>query len=245
MPRNKKKVDEGAGKAYLLSFGDTMTALCAFFIVLNSLAKEQTGANLHAGTGSFVRSLQSFGIPGIAPGEQSQRVFEMQEMSPLYVVPPPDGQASDVNGDGPDEDPDEIRVIDREQEDFERFLNEVGRFAEVSPVTPARGEVTFDIFNPIGSEPPFMTGALTGTFSEVAMFARNPDYRIQIIVWATTPSQTGWARAARQASGLRSEFGKMAALDRNEVNRVSGLGRPWMFSNVKRPAVSIVVRRLE
>ncbi|MCA9059275.1 MAG: hypothetical protein KDA85_12285, partial [Planctomycetaceae bacterium] len=30
----------GPSQAYLLSFGDTMTALLAFFIVLNSLAKE-------------------------------------------------------------------------------------------------------------------------------------------------------------------------------------------------------------
>ena len=49
----KKKLPEPPSKAYLISFGDTMTALLAFFIVLNSLAQEQTGAKLHAGTGSL------------------------------------------------------------------------------------------------------------------------------------------------------------------------------------------------
>jgi flagellar motor protein MotB len=55
--RRKKPDDGGPSKAYMLSFGNMMTAQLAFFIVLNSLAQDQTGANLHAGTGSFVRSL--------------------------------------------------------------------------------------------------------------------------------------------------------------------------------------------
>ncbi|MCP4857370.1 MAG: hypothetical protein GY903_23045, partial [Fuerstiella sp.] len=47
----------GPNQSYLISFGDTMTALLAFFIILNTLAEEQTGANLHAGTGSFMESV--------------------------------------------------------------------------------------------------------------------------------------------------------------------------------------------
>ncbi|MFP6766011.1 MAG: hypothetical protein VB858_20435, partial [Planctomycetaceae bacterium] len=119
------------------------------------------------------------------------------------------------------------------------------RFAEVSRGTVAEGEVIFDIFNRIGIQTPFMLKTSEGAFGEVANFARSSDYRIQIIVWATTPSQTGWGRAARQAAGLRTEFGTMAALNRNQMERVSGLGRPWMYSNVKRPVFSIVVRRLQ
>ena len=38
MVKRKKIAPTGASNAYLISFGDTMTALLAFFIVLNSLA---------------------------------------------------------------------------------------------------------------------------------------------------------------------------------------------------------------
>ncbi|MEZ6064742.1 MAG: flagellar motor protein MotB [Planctomycetaceae bacterium] len=71
MPREKKRPSSGASNAYLISFGDTMTALLAFFIVLNSLAEEQTGAKLHRGTGSFVQALNNMGMPGFFTGEVS------------------------------------------------------------------------------------------------------------------------------------------------------------------------------
>lgn len=241
----KKKVDSGPSKAYLLSFGDTMTALCAFFIVLNSLAKEQTGANLHAGTGSFARSLQSFGVPGVAPGDESARAAHFPETSPLYTVSDPDGGPPDPNGTGPDENADLLRVIDREKEDFERFLNEIGRFAEVSPEVTSAGEMTFDIFNKLGEAPPYLTGKTVDAFAEVASHARNPDYRVHVIVWATTPSRTAWARATKQAAGILSEFTQKANLDATSRERVTAVGRPWLFSDVKRPVFSIVVRRME
>ena len=238
-------LDTGASKAYLLSFGDTMTALCAFFIVLNSLAKEQTGANLHAGTGSFARSLQSFGVPGVAPGDASARAAHFPETSPLYTVPDPDGGPAEPNGTGPDDDADQLRVIDREREDLERFLNEVSRFAEVAPEATTAGEMTFDIFNKIQEEPPFLTGKAIDAFVEVATHARNPDYQVHIIVWATTPSTTAWARATKQAAGIRAEFVQKAGLKENTSKNVSAVGRPWLFSDVKRPVFSIVVRRMQ
>ena len=48
-----KNCPSGPNNSYLISYGDTMTALLAFFIILVTLAEEQTGANLHAGDGIF------------------------------------------------------------------------------------------------------------------------------------------------------------------------------------------------
>jgi hypothetical protein len=59
-----KNCPSGPNNSYLISFGDTMTALLAFFIILNTLAEEQTGANLHAGTGSFMDTVDKFGLAG-------------------------------------------------------------------------------------------------------------------------------------------------------------------------------------
>jgi hypothetical protein len=91
MARKQKAPGAGPNMAYLMSFGDTMTTLLAFFIVLNSLAKEQTGAKLYAGTGSFVSAVSSFGMPGSAPGDNSRHVIKIEEPVPTYVVPDPEG----------------------------------------------------------------------------------------------------------------------------------------------------------
>ena len=78
MSRKQKPPPSKPSKAYLVSFGDTMTALLAFFIVLNSFAKDQTGANMHSGTGSFVNAMSTSGLPGHYPGDRSDLV------SPLF-----------------------------------------------------------------------------------------------------------------------------------------------------------------
>ena len=88
MAKKPKAPDSGPSNAYLLSFGDTMTALLAFFIVLNSLAEEQSGANLYAGSGSFVQTTASFRAPGSATGDTQKTAVPLKAPSPLYMVPP-------------------------------------------------------------------------------------------------------------------------------------------------------------
>ena len=90
MSRKKKAPPAPPSKAYLVSFGDTMTALLAFFIVLNSFAKDQTGANMHSGTGSFVNAVSSIGLPGVSPGNRSHLVVEKKAAAPIYAVSDPD-----------------------------------------------------------------------------------------------------------------------------------------------------------
>ena len=245
MARKKKAPDSGPSKAYLLSFGDTMTALCAFFIVLNSLAKEQTGANLHAGTGSFVRSLKSFGMPGVAPGDYSARALSFTETSPLYMVPDDVPTETEANGTGPDEDNDQLRVIDRETEQFERFLAEMERMSKVEPEEKAKGEVVFDIYSPLSPEPPHLKGQAIDAFKQTLPLLRRPDYRDEIIVWATTPSSTAWLRASRQAASIRDQVTTAARLNSDQSRQIIAVGRPWLYSDVKRPVFSLVVRRME
>ena len=167
----------------------------------------------------------------------------MPETSPLYVVPDDENSPPEPNGTGPDENADQLRVIDREVEDFERFLNEMGRFASVTPETQNQGEITFDIFNRISEQPPYLNGTFVNAFKQAVPLISQPAYEMEIVVWATTPSKTAWARATRQATGLRSEFVTKAGLSDEARSRTAAVGRPWLFSDVKRPVLSIVVRR--
>ena len=87
MARKLKPPPDKPSKAYLVSFGDTMTALLAFFIVLNSFSKEQTGANMYSGTGSFRNAIAAIGVSGGELGDKSKLVIPKEAPSPIYAVP--------------------------------------------------------------------------------------------------------------------------------------------------------------
>jgi len=234
----------GPNMGYLVSFGNCMTALLAFFIVLNSLAKEQTGANLHSGTGSFIRSTDSLGLPGLFPKSRSKHAFQLSESAPLYMVPDPDENTPDRNGSGPDDNDDAGRILDRQQEDFHRFLQEMRRRSPLEAQPDVAGEVSFDILGklpPPGSPlMPEFREALNG----IGPHLRQSGYAVEITVWATTPSQTAWIRAVEQADQMRSDALKYLRLSAAQSRQVTAVGRTWISASVRRPAASITLRRL-
>lgn len=244
MPREKKCPPSGPNQGYLVSFGDTMTALLAFFIVLNSLAEEQTGANLHAGTGSFVRALQSFGVPGIFSSELSSQAFQLNEPAPLYIVPAPEPDDTPKQATGIDETDDRQRIIDYEHEDFQRFLHEIDHWHQVRPDPPVDGEVAFDLFSPLGREGVLSTPELYSAVRQTSGVLRRDGFEAEIIVWATTPSATAWTRASLQAKAVRDELATYLQLP-PEDTRLRATARPWSSPTERRPSVSLIVRRLK
>ncbi len=244
MARSKKCPPPGPNMGYLISFGDTMTALLAFFIVLNSLAKEQTGANLHSGTGSFVKALNSFGVPGIFSSRLSSQAFQMEAPAPLYIVGAEEEDDSPGKATGPDETDDRQRIIDWEQEDFQRFLNEVGRWHEVSSEPTVDGEVAFDLFAKLDAETTDIPPELLSAARQIAPVLRRDGYEAEVIVWTTTPSMTAWPRAIARADELRQKLARYLQLD-NPETKLTSSGRPWGSATAKRPTVSLVLRRWE
>jgi flagellar motor protein MotB len=244
MARRKKQPPQGPNNGYLVSFGDTMTALLAFFIVLNTLAEEQTGADIHAGTGSFIEATDKLGAPGIFSDGMSRYRLQLDEPSPLYIVPDEDENESFGNASGPDEDGDNSWVRDREQEEYERFLTELERFHEIEPTPSVKGEVSFDRMKRLPRQEPLLDEGMREMLIPLAPLLRRPDYEIEIVVWATTPGPSAWTRSVRQARQLHREtkdlFG--SAVD---SSRLTAAGRPWLHSNVERPVVSVIVRRLQ
>jgi len=84
--------------AYLMSFGDMMTLILTFFILLVSMASEQRAGFVAAGTGSFVQAINSLGLPGlmksgkkpIALGERQAHYMPSREKaeSPIMQAAP-------------------------------------------------------------------------------------------------------------------------------------------------------------
>lgn len=245
MARKKKNVSSGPNNGYLVSFGDTMTALLAFFIVLNSLAEEQSGANLYEGTGSFIRALESFGLPGVFPGERSSQSFQLEQPSPHYLAPSDEPVTELVrNPSGPDDVDYQQRVIDYERESFERFLNEIERLHRTAVEPEVIGEISFDRLKSIPHEPPYLDRGMQQLLIPVAPLVRNPDYAVEVVKWATTPNPTAWTRAAQEAHAVRDEAVRFLNLPAEHAGRFTAVGQPWISGTEQRPVVSIVVRRL-
>jgi flagellar motor protein MotB len=245
MMRRKKMTSSGPNKSYLVSFGDTMTALLAFFIVLNSLAEEQSGANLYEGTGSFVRVLNSFGLPGLFFGNRSERPYQMQETNPHYLAPS-ERQMPDVekNPNGPDAVDDQQRVIDYEFEAYQRFLHELDRLHTIHLEPDVTGEVAFDRLNPLSSSAPWLDAGFRDMLAPIAPLLQQQQYAVELVVWATTPHPNAWSRAAARAEELRAEIIHYLSLSPEQAVRLTAVGRPWISSTDKRPSASVVVRRL-
>lgn len=90
-PRPKvliNKVKEKGAPAYLVSFGDMMTLILCFFILLVAMSKERNFGLMARGLGSFVVQIKSMGLTGVLDAHEKQAVFE--QMRRRFNLPPED-----------------------------------------------------------------------------------------------------------------------------------------------------------
>ncbi|MBJ02685.1 MAG: hypothetical protein CMK00_07435 [Planctomycetes bacterium] len=78
MPRKPPHEDEPkqGPPAYMVSFGDMMTLILTFFILLVSMSKERNVGRMAEGIGSFVVALRSNGFDGVMSAEEREEIFE-------------------------------------------------------------------------------------------------------------------------------------------------------------------------
>lgn len=251
MARKKKGPPEKPSKAYLVSFGDTMTALLAFFIVLNSFAKEQTGANMYSGTGSFVHAMNNVGLPGGSPINASELVTQKKAASPLYCVENKNPTEKDPdNRFGPDKDPDKGRVIDRQTENFKRFLNDVSKEFDVNEEPPTQSQVVFDSFEKFrrpengGDKLPLQQNGIR-LASEAIMKLGRADFELEIVIWADMPAKVSMVKAVKIAAAVQDQIDKLFRLTEAQQKRLSVSAKPWLFADAARPKASFIISRLD
>src|SRR6185437_12122182 len=104
---------------WMMSYADMATILLAMFIVLSTLGKDQTGINLANGTGSFVNSLNSFGLDGLLDAAPHPLKMNKQTPDYLFNLRPMDSRQDQAG------ETDKVRIIDGEEEHLQRFLQEL------------------------------------------------------------------------------------------------------------------------
>lgn len=62
--------------AYMVSFGDMMTLILCFFILLVSMSEEQSHGLVAKGVGSFIVAVKSHGLDGIMSAHEKQKIFD-------------------------------------------------------------------------------------------------------------------------------------------------------------------------
>ena len=221
-----------------------MTALLAFFIVLNSLANEQTGVYLHAGTGSFIEVSKGMGVPGMFALGTSPYPMQMNEPSPMYIIPSDEPQEVDHVAKGPDKDGDSMSVRDREQDDLERFLLEMQSLHQVKEQKSVAGQVAFDRMPALPHDGNPIDAGMQQQLLQFAPILRRGGYELEIRVWATTPGPAAWQRAATQAEEIRRGAIGFLKLPEHQTTMISSTSSPWHSSKVKRPSVSFLLRRV-
>jgi Membrane MotB of proton-channel complex MotA/MotB len=252
IPREKKG-GHGAGPdslAWMMSYADMATILLAMFIVLSTFAKDQTGISLYYGTGSFQAAIASFGVPGLMA--QSSTVVPLNAPGPQHTlasqgsseVGPEPSIALDKDASGaPQTTPD--RVIDGEQENFQRFLGEMDRHFKTAKLPRTAGQTALDFYEKLGKQPPYVTALQQEQLAPLLPLLRQNGYRMQVIVWAGIPRDTATSRAAEEAADVADELAASAGLDATARRRLIAVGQSWPYRDVLRPAMSVVVTRTE
>jgi len=242
--RKIKPPDELPSKAWLMSFGDTMTTLLAFFIVLCSMAEDQSGANLHTGTGSFLKTLSTGGM-GSFSGDSSNRALHFDDTSPLYMTDTEEEAEPGSKNRGPDDEDNGVSSKDREQEEFMRCLNEMEKIANLDVKASTVGETTFDFFEKLDKEPPFLPSSFPKIATRIFPLLRKDTHRVELIVWATTPGNSARQRASIQASAIVQEILGQASVSNEDAQHIVGISRTWPYKDIKRPILSVVIRRVD
>ena len=68
---------------------------------------------------------------------------------------------------------------------------------------------------------------------------------MRLIIWAGIPRDTATARSAIQATDIVESLAASAGLDAEARRRFIAVGQSWSYSDIRRPAMSVVVTRTE
>lgn len=229
----------------MLSYGSMVTAMLACFVALGSLAEDQTGADLQAGMASLNDALHSGGTSRSSGDKSNGEPPQAFAASPQYVLPLAGNMGTHGDTDDLTEESADNELLNREEQDYQRFLNELERMSSVQPLPAIEGDVSFDCFDRLADNRPAIPSSLWESVRNLQPLFGQKGYEMELTVWAPTPTQSAWTRAAAQSITLRDAIAERLDLTDDMASRFHAVSRPWLYSNLDRPTVSMTVRRLK
>lgn len=225
-------------QGWMISYADMATILLAMFIVLSTLGKDQTGVSFQNARDSLDDSRRSFGLSGMF--STSSTPIPLEGPTPHYAYDRPTDQA--------DKSPDGLpprRVLDGDEEHLRRFVQEIQRQFPCERQPRPSGQVIVDLYEPLGREAPYLTAKHNDVLLQVVSLLERPNYRMELVVWASSPAATAWKRAVDQATLVRQEFADSADLGEAARGRLLSSGQPWRYRDVRRPVLSLLLTKQE
>ena len=73
--------------------------------------------------------------------------------------------------------------------------------------------------------------------------ATSTNYQVDIVVWASNPGITAWTKATHESIAVKDDLIDRLGVPDRVRSIVTSTGRPWLFSDEKRPRFSISVRK--
>ena len=87
MPRKKPKDEKRIIPLHFATFGDMMMNMLTLFILLCSFAQDKNAEFFEAGRGSFIKAIESLGLPGVLPADDSAIQLEVHNDRHRFVAP--------------------------------------------------------------------------------------------------------------------------------------------------------------
>ncbi|MFA6132731.1 MAG: flagellar motor protein MotB [Phycisphaerae bacterium] len=243
----KPQQEEAGEKAplWIISFADMITLLMSFFVMLQTLAKDQDATLLGASRDSFKRAISGFGIPDLLFGEQTGNKEDYLKLKyPTEEADEEPNKPSRII----DADDEKIRQLFLQiRKDMEtRTSNASEKLVNMTP-TPIRFESGGEELTAADKE--FLRNLAGGMAGEL-----NPQvHRICVSMSAEegTPRSAQWMSAARRARGVAEQLRKylqQARPGKWQVSSQGGGGSPRRSQPAgqggSRPCIMIAVTQV-
>jgi hypothetical protein len=225
-------------EGWMMSYADMATTLLAMFIVLSTMGKDQTGVSLYNGTGSFFHALDTLGLGGNFTS--SARSIQFDSYGPKYQLKGEGGARSKKLT--PEE---QQRIIDAENNRMQRFLNEFERQFRVDKLPHVIGQASIDIYDSFDSKPPYLTAKQYDVITGIQTVFRESNYRVFLIVWAPTPTESAWTRAATEARVAVQNIAETLELSQGARERLLPFAQTWRYVDVRRPVMTLLIARTD
>ena len=203
MARAKREEDPAPGAPlWVLSFGDMITNLMAFFVLLQSFASVQDAGLISVGRGSFKQAIAGFGLPGW--------LFGQSDRPSLGFVKP-----EHPTDEGEPELP-PPRVIDADNEKIRRMFDDLRQELD-STASNASGELLRVEVTPIsfaGADPALNEAAgsyLRQFVEDLRQAVRARSLRFYVIGLAAeqTDRRAQWRVSAARAAAVERRLGEL------------------------------------